>query len=83
MADLRRADAIPSASYDCFILTQTVHVIDDMRAALAPLEQSLAALPSELPEPPKAVLMISGHWEAGEVRVNGAPVPPPWKAGAA
>ncbi len=35
VADLRRAAAIPPASYDCFILTQTVHVIDDMRAALA------------------------------------------------
>ena len=50
--------------------------IDDMRAALAPLEQSLAALPSELPEPPKAVLMISGHWEAGEVRVMHSARPP-------
>ncbi len=35
IADLRRAEAIPTASYDCFILTQTLHVIDDMRAALA------------------------------------------------
>ncbi len=34
-ADLRRAEAIPTASYDCFILTQTLHVIDDMGAALA------------------------------------------------
>ena len=50
--------------------------IDDMRAALAPLERSLAAIPSELPEPPKAVLMISGHWEASEVRVMSAAQPP-------
>jgi peptidoglycan/xylan/chitin deacetylase (PgdA/CDA1 family)/SAM-dependent methyltransferase len=34
-ADLRRAAAIPDDSYDCFILTQTLHVIDDVRAALA------------------------------------------------
>lgn len=47
-----------------------------MRAAFAPLEKSLAAIPSELPEPPKAVLMVSGHWEAREVRVmHGAPPP--------
>jgi aromatic ring-opening dioxygenase catalytic subunit (LigB family) len=50
--------------------------IDDMRAAFAPLEASLAAIPSELPEPPKAVLMISGHWEAREVRVMHAARPP-------
>ncbi len=50
--------------------------IDRMRDALAPLEQSLAALPSALPEPPKAVLMISGHWEAKEVRVMHAARPP-------
>lgn len=50
--------------------------LDDMKAALAPLEESLAALPSELPEAPKAVLMISGHWEAREVRVMHSPKPP-------
>ncbi len=32
--DLRRLEGIPSESYDCFILTQTIHVIDDMRAVL-------------------------------------------------
>ena len=50
--------------------------IDDMRAALAPLERSLAALPSELPEPPQAILMISGHWEADAVRVMHSARPP-------
>lgn len=50
--------------------------IDDMRRALAPLEESLARMPSDLPEPPKAVLMISGHWEAREVRVMSAARPP-------
>ena len=35
VADLRRADAIPSATYDCIILTQTLHLIDDMAAVLA------------------------------------------------
>jgi len=34
LADLRAASEIPPATYDCIILTQTLHVIDDMRAAL-------------------------------------------------
>ncbi len=33
-ADLRRADVIASDSYDCVILTQTLHVIYDVRAVL-------------------------------------------------
>lgn len=50
--------------------------IPEMRTALAKLEKSLAAMPGELPEPPKAVLMISGHWEAPEFRVMHAAQPP-------
>ena len=34
LADLRHARSIPDAAYDCFLLTQTVHVIDDMEAVL-------------------------------------------------
>ncbi|MBA2555988.1 MAG: polysaccharide deacetylase family protein [Chloroflexi bacterium] len=34
IADLRDATPIPSNTYDCFILTQTIHVIDDMPAVL-------------------------------------------------
>jgi aromatic ring-opening dioxygenase catalytic subunit (LigB family) len=34
-----------------------------MRAMLRNLEVSLARMPSELPERPKAILMVSGHWE--------------------
>ena len=34
-ADLRHADAIPTATFDCVILTQTLHVIDDMAAVLS------------------------------------------------
>jgi peptidoglycan/xylan/chitin deacetylase (PgdA/CDA1 family) len=34
IADLRTADQIPSETYDCFILTQTLHLIDDMRAVV-------------------------------------------------
>ncbi len=35
IADLRAAANIPSSTYDCVILTQTVHVIDDMKAVVA------------------------------------------------
>ena len=35
VADLRRADSIPSSSYDCAIIAQTLHMIDDMPAAIA------------------------------------------------
>ncbi len=35
VADLRGAPSIPDARYDCIILTQTAHVIDDVRAVLA------------------------------------------------
>jgi peptidoglycan/xylan/chitin deacetylase (PgdA/CDA1 family)/SAM-dependent methyltransferase len=32
IADLRQASALPGETYDCIILTQTIHVIDDMEA---------------------------------------------------
>jgi hypothetical protein len=35
VADLTRADAIASDRFDCFILTQTLHIIYDVRGALA------------------------------------------------
>lgn len=34
VADLTCADDVPTASFDCFILTQTLHIIYDVRAAL-------------------------------------------------
>ena len=34
VADLAAADAVPADSFDCFILTQTLHLIYDFRAAL-------------------------------------------------
>jgi peptidoglycan/xylan/chitin deacetylase (PgdA/CDA1 family) len=34
VADLARADTIPSETYDCFILTQTLTLVYDVRAAL-------------------------------------------------
>ena len=34
VADLRMAEHLPADVYDCFILTQTLHLIDDMPSAL-------------------------------------------------
>ena len=50
--------------------------LPDMRKGMATLEASLAAMPSELPEKPKAILMISGHWEQDDFAVMGATNPP-------
>jgi SAM-dependent methyltransferase len=41
VADLTRADHIPGNTFDCIILTQTLHLIYDLRAALATLYRIL------------------------------------------
>src|SRR6185369_10438072 len=41
IADLASADHIPSGTFDCIILTQTLHLIYDVRAALATLHRIL------------------------------------------
>ncbi|MDE4174383.1 class III extradiol ring-cleavage dioxygenase [Phaeobacter sp. PT47_59] len=50
--------------------------IPNMSAALAPLAEALARMPYEIGERPKAVLMISGHWEAESFTVMTSPRPP-------
>jgi aromatic ring-opening dioxygenase catalytic subunit (LigB family) len=40
------------------------------------LEASLVAMPAQLPEKPKAILMVSGHWEEDDFAVMGAEKPP-------
>jgi aromatic ring-opening dioxygenase catalytic subunit (LigB family) len=46
------------------------------RDAQNQLEESLQRLPSELPAPPKAILMVSGHWEAPDFAVQTHSNPP-------
>jgi SAM-dependent methyltransferase len=41
VADLTRADHIPSNSFDCIVLTQTLHIIYDLRAAIAHVHRIL------------------------------------------
>lgn len=47
----------------------------DWRAQFAPLEKSLATMPDSLPMQPKAILCISGHWEADHFEVMSAAKP--------
>jgi len=41
VADLAHGDVIPSASFDCVVLTQTLHLIYDVRAAIETLARIL------------------------------------------
>ncbi len=50
--------------------------IPNMRAMFVNLEASLKAMVADLPEAPRAILMISGHWEETEVAVMANPRPP-------
>ena len=47
----------------------------DYRRAHARLEASLQALPATLPERPKAILMVSGHWEEAAFTAMSSPAP--------
>ena len=42
VADLGEADCLPAARFDCVIFTQTLHLIPDMRVALANIWRALA-----------------------------------------
>jgi aromatic ring-opening dioxygenase catalytic subunit (LigB family) len=49
--------------------------IPNMRQQLATLETALARMPQEIGTTPKAVLMISGHWETADFAVMSAANP--------
>lgn len=48
----------------------------EMRARMQVLEASLADIPRQLQQRPRAVLVVSGHWEAPQFRVMANPNPP-------
>jgi aromatic ring-opening dioxygenase catalytic subunit (LigB family) len=50
--------------------------LPEMRKMLANLETSLANMPKEIGETPKAILMISGHWEGPDFAVMSSAQPP-------
>lgn len=47
----------------------------DQARGYAPLAASLKAMPATLPSPPKAILMVSAHWEAPVFTVQSTPQP--------
>jgi aromatic ring-opening dioxygenase catalytic subunit (LigB family) len=49
--------------------------LPDMRKMMATLETSLANMPAEIGEVPKAILMVSGHWEQDDFAVQTSPAP--------
>jgi len=56
---------IPHGGGPCFFMP-------DPRGMWARMEAYLRALPDSLPAPPKAILVISGHWEAPAFAFTGA-----------
>jgi aromatic ring-opening dioxygenase catalytic subunit (LigB family) len=50
--------------------------IDEMRVMFAGSARWLSQLPQTLPAEPKAVLSVTGHWEATEFTVGTSPQPP-------
>jgi aromatic ring-opening dioxygenase catalytic subunit (LigB family) len=50
--------------------------IEDMRQRFAVTAAELAKLPATLPAKPKAILMITGHWEAPKFTVSTSQHPP-------
>jgi SAM-dependent methyltransferase len=42
VADLNEADSLPPARFDCIVFTQTLHLVPDMRVALANIWRALA-----------------------------------------
>lgn len=50
--------------------------IDGMREMYAATEAAFRALPQQLPAKPRAVLVITGHWEASEFTLSTAAHPP-------
>ena len=49
---------------------------DPSRAAYAKLEAALAGMPRQIGSTPKAVLMISAHWEEPQFTLTSSPKPP-------
>jgi aromatic ring-opening dioxygenase catalytic subunit (LigB family) len=60
---------LPHGGGPCFFM-------DDPDGIWSRLEQFLARVIADLPERPKALLIVSGHWEAARFTVNRAAQPP-------
>lgn len=60
---------VPHGGGPCFFM-------EDPQGIWTGMEGFLAALPASLPERPKAILVISGHWETRGFALTGAAQPP-------
>ena len=52
------------------------YMTGESRQRFAGLEASLQRLPGELPATPRAIVMVSGHWEENDFAVMANPAPP-------
>jgi aromatic ring-opening dioxygenase catalytic subunit (LigB family) len=64
---------LPHGGGPCFFMDWTWGPADTWR----PTQRFLETLASSLPEPPKALLVISGHWEERAFTASAAPTPRP------
>ena len=53
VGDLADGGALPEAAFDCIVLTQTLHLLFDLRGAVAHLHRMLA---------PGGALLATGSW---------------------
>ena len=75
VADLRSAPQLPSQAFDCIILTQTLHVIDDMAAALGECYRILkpgGVLLATLPSASRVCLEYGEHGDLWRMTPAGA-----------
>ena len=75
VADLRSAPQLPSQGFDCIILTQTLHVIDDMAAALGECYRILkpdGVLLATLPSASRVCLEYGEHGDLWRMTPAGA-----------
>jgi SAM-dependent methyltransferase len=62
VGDLSRPDVLPLATFDCIVLTQTLHLIFDMRAAIATLHRALKSGGVLLITAPGISAVDRGEW---------------------
>lgn len=62
VADLAQGDNLPSAGFDCIVLTQTLHIIFDMRKAIATLHRMLKPGGVLLATVPGVSAIDRGQW---------------------
>jgi peptidoglycan/xylan/chitin deacetylase (PgdA/CDA1 family) len=77
LADLRRAPELATDAFDCIVLTQTLHVIDDMRAALAECYRILkpgGVLLATFPSASRVCLEYGPHGDHWRMTPSGARV---------